>query len=182
MTELCVTCGRVSAEELGGAPALMRMGAWQARVARWWGARPHLALLALRAPPVLLALSLLAAYFEGWRGAAAPLLVVAVVMAVAKEALPLAPLPFNVYNVVSSRCDAYSAAARVVLAGALVLGLAGALAGAAERLGAAIRHRESGWTESPRVYWPVEPLPWLSAALLALPLLYFAALATRALA
>jgi hypothetical protein len=179
MPVLCVSCGAMDSEEVARHPALSRLALWQQRLDRFWAARP-LAAQTLRAAPPLLALATLAAYFAETRVWAPQLLTLAVVAAVAAERLPLAPRPFNVYNTVTSRRDAYAEAACVGLVGALAVLAGGALLAAAERTGTAVFHREHAWAASPCSFWSAEPLPWLSAGLLAVPLLYFAALAARA--
>lgn len=170
-----MSCGLMDQADLQASPALSRLNDWQDKMSLFWGRHPW-AHNALRSGLMWLALGILSAFFEDTRAYTAIFVLLAVLVFVNKEFVPLAPIPFNLYNAVTSRNDAYSTAARGVLVTIVVIALCGLFVGLSEQLGNVALHAWTNFLDTAPTYWATQPLPWLTVVLLAAPLVYFSSL------
>lgn len=175
MSLLCFTCGIVSDLELRQSPALNRMKDWQEKMALFWGEYPWIFTI-LKSSALWFSLAVLSSYFNETREYTSLFVVLTVLVSVSREFIPLAPTPFNVMNVVTSRKDAYTTAARMIGITLLSLIFVGVFVVFAEQSGNATLHSHTNFIESAPSYWSKEPLPWLSVIILVVPLLYFMSL------
>lgn len=173
---LCLTCDSISNQEFAQSPALDRMRQWQDKAALFWGAHPWF-FPVLRSTAFWLSLAVLTAYYPEYREFSAVFVFLTAGVLVAREFLPLAPTPFNVYNVVSSRFDCFTTAALVLLVTLLAVFAIGLYMAFVEGVGNMAYYGRYGFKERPPVYWSFESLPWVSTFLLLGPLLFFSALA-----
>lgn len=178
---LCLTCGFISEEEYNYSPALRRMSAWQDKIATFWGSHPYFFYF-IRATPIWFALAVLSAFFDFSRDLTPIFLSLAILTLITREFYPLAPIPFNIYNVITSRADAYTTAGYILIASMIAIMFLGMFMALAEEMGNiryySMNSKNGLYTgDSPPVSWSVEPLPYLSIAILILPLLYFGSLA-----
>lgn len=156
-------------------PALQRMRDWQDALARFWGSYPWLFHI-LRTPLLWFSLAVLSAYYDFSREFTCVFVLLAVLVMVAREFIPLAPTPFGVYNVVTSRSDAYATAARMIPLFLLGMAFVGIFVVISERIGNISYHAGHDFKKSTASYWGVEPLPWLTVFIIGAPLLYFSSL------
>ena len=172
---LCETCGIVTEQDLQGSPALRRLQEWQDKLALFWGTHPWVLKL-LQMPVPFLCLAIMCAFYEETRHLTVYFVVAAVVIGTLREFIPLTPVPFNVYNVVTSRGDAYYTAARMGLLSLVALAFVGAFVTVSEQLGTVRVQSVSGFNHSPRSYWSDSVLPWITCAILVVPTIYFSSL------
>lgn len=175
MTLLCLTCGHVSDTEYIQSPALARMRVWQEKTAAFWGQYPWSFQL-LRTSMLWFALAILSAYFDMTREYTPIFVLLAVLVAVSREYIPLAPTPFNVYNIITSRDDTYSTAAKMILVTLGYLVFVGVFVVLAEQAGNVAYHINTEYREPLPSYWGTQSLPWLSVVVVVVPLLYFISL------
>lgn len=173
---LCLSCGVVTNQDLDYSPALVRMKEWQDRLATFWGQHPYLFYL-MKAAPLWLAIAVVMAYFEYTREYTVIFVSLALLTSISREVFPLTPVPFNVYNVVTSRADFYSTAARVLIVSFVGLVFVGGFIYLSEQLGNVYAHVKTDFSgESPPSYWSKEMLPWLTVIIIVFPMLYFGSL------
>mmetsp|Transcript_16002 Transcript_16002/g.45267 ORF Transcript_16002/g.45267 Transcript_16002/m.45267 type:complete len:199 (-) Transcript_16002:811-1407(-) len=182
---VCLTCGVVSADDLRNKPALARLQEWQGRLALFWGRYPVLLRGLAFAPAFLLGAAVVAAYFGPLRRASLPLLCAAMLLYVAREYYPLAPLPFNADSVVTSRHGPFAAALAVAIRAALFTVTAGLLVTLAERLGLAAATLRGNGERGAR-FWSDfgthSGSPWPIAFTVVVSLAYAGAMAVHVLA
>lgn len=175
MSLLCFTCGLVDDLEYRQSPALNRMKDWQEKMALFWGEYPWI-FTVLRSSGLWFAIAVLTAYFDETREYTSVFVALTVLVAVSREYIPLAPVPFNVTNTVTSRQDAYTTAARMILISLVAIAFVGVFVVFAEQTGNVAIHSKSNFMYSAPSYWSKEPLPWLTVIVLVVPLLYFMSL------
>lgn len=173
---LCLSCGVVSDYEYDTSPALSRLRDWQDRLSAFYGQYPVFWYL-IRTPLLWTVLAIVSAYLEETRPFTPVFVILAVCSGVMREKLPLAPVPFNVNNTVTSRLDSYNTAARTMIFTALGIAFVGLFVVVSERLGNIALARKTDYSHVPPSYWGVETLPWVTSFLLAAPLVYFSSLA-----
>ena len=172
---LCLSCGNVSDKEFSNSPALTRMKDWQDKMALFWGSYPYFFYI-LRTGLLWFALAVMAAYYEETREYTCVFVLMTLLTFIGKEFVPLAPIPFNVYNVVTSRCDEYTTAVKMSILVLFGLSFIGVFVVAAEQAGNVSIHARTTFTKSAISYWSIEPLPWLTILIIAIPLMYFTSL------
>lgn len=173
---LCLTCGVITDYEYDTSPSLSRLRDWQDKLSAFYGQYP-LIWYVIRTPLLWLSLAIICAFLEETRELTPVFVILAVVVGVMREKLPLAPVPFDVNNTVTSRCDSHMTAAYTLLYTAMGLAFVGVFVLLSERLGNISVAKKSGYTRFPPSYWGVEPLPWITSYLLVAPLVYFSSLA-----
>lgn len=172
---LCLSCGPIDDDEYRNSPALSRLREWQDKVALFWGENPWFFRL-LRLPLLFFCLAILCAFYPETREYTCVFVVLSAGLMIAREYFPLAPVPFNVYNVVTSRKDTYSTAACMLPLTLLAILFVGVFVVISERAGNIAYHAQTDFMESPASYWGTEPLPWLSVFVILAPLMYFSSL------
>ncbi len=175
MSLLCLSCGIVNPREYIDSPGLSRLKDWQDKLSLFWGRHPYLFYF-IKLSLLWFAGAVVCAYFEELRDYTTIFVLMAVLVAVSSEFVPLLPVPFNVYNVVTSRSDEYTTAVKVMALTLLSLAYFGVFVVASEQAGNVAYHANSRYEDSPVSYWGVEPLPWLTVILIAVPLMYFVSL------
>ena len=129
-TILCLTCKTTGAHKIrenvfGRGSAQHKLYFWQKKLAVFWG-RHRILFLLTGTAVIWLCIALIMAFYPILRPYTLIPLVIAVLITSLREFVPLAPLPYNVFNSVTSNYDKYSTAAMVSLASlgvALVYGL-----------------------------------------------------------
>lgn len=176
---LCLSCGAITEAEYAASPGLSRMREWREQLAAFWAAHPvffHV----LRAPLLLFSLGVACAYLPETREWTGVFVLLAVVVLLLRESLPLAPVPFNVYNTVTSREGAYWTAARMVPLFAMALAFCGVFVVLAERFGNIAFHESTDYSASAPSYWGTDAFPWLGVFALGAPFLFFCSLTLSA--
>lgn len=179
-TLLCLSCGIIQPQEYKDSPALSRMHDWQDKLSLFWGKHPY-SFYITKLSMAWFAAAIICAYFDELREYTTIFLLFAVVTAVGNEFIPLTPVPFNVHNVVTSRADEYSTAVNMMIGTLFVIGFFGVFIVMSEQAGNVAHHAKTNYQDSPPSYWGVEPLPWLTVILVALPLAYFSSLVVSAM-
>jgi hypothetical protein len=148
---------------------------WQEKMALFWGQYPWIFHI-LRTSVLWFCLAVLTAYFDQTREYTSLFVLLAIIVAVSREYIPLAPTPFNVYNTVTSREDAYTTAAQMMAVTLMSLAFVGVFVVMAEQAGNVAYHTRTNFKSSAPSYWGIEPLPWLTVIIIAVPLLFFMSL------
>lgn len=178
-TVLCLTCAPTNLSRIPSAlrhsgNGEVRLFYWQKLLARAMGRARWLS-YALSSAVVLLCLSVALAFYPITRRYACAPLLLAVLVSTLREAVPLAPVPFNVYNTVTSTFSQYATAALTSLAALGILAFYGMFVSFSERLGNVVFFLESGMASQPPSYMDKEHT-WLSLALVVVPLVYTSSL------
>jgi hypothetical protein len=173
---LCQSCGDMESREVRGSLSLMRLKHWQDYISLFWAQHPYWFKVAKYLDLLLLLLAICAAYFPEWRDDAVYLGAAAVFVMVVKEYVPAVPLPFNVYNVITSRADQYTTATKAALIALLYCAAMGAALMVAEQMGNFMHNSRTAYTSPATSVWSDSFLPWVTMAMFVAPCVYFAAL------
>ena len=173
---LCLSCGDMQQKEVYGTLSLDRMRLWQDYTSRFWGHYPYLFKLFKYADLFLLSLGIVAAFSTEYRDVSIYFAAASIIFYLLKEHIPLDPLPFNVYNVVTSRRDAYTTAAITMLVSFVYIGFVGVLLSISEQLGNFIHNDRTSYSDPPENIWTGKYLSWITLAMFVVPSIYFIAL------
>lgn len=173
MSALCLTCpdssGGVARQAGCTADPLFRMEQWQLLIARFWGQNNAL-FMASKSSMLWLSVALCLAYIPETRVYSVYPAILSVLLMSMREFIPLAPVPFGTHNTVTSTWGCYATAALVASAALLILALVGALLSFSEHLGNAALGKQY------TTHWDSDT-PWVSTALVLVPLVYLSSLA-----
>ena len=173
---LCLSCGDMQQKEVYGSLSLHRLKIWQDYISRFWGHYPYFFKVFKYLDLLLLSLGVLAAYSPEHRDLSIYFAGASIVFYMLKEHIPLDPLPFNVYNVVTSRSDQYTTAAKTMLVALLYIGFVGVILSLSEQLGNFIHNHRTDYSDPPENIWTGTYLSWITLAMFVLPTVYFIAL------
>jgi hypothetical protein len=157
-----------------GNTAEYKMYQWQKRLGSFYG--KHSFLFGVSNTALLLfGLALLFAFYPVTREFTIIPLVLAVLLVSLREIIPLSPIPFNTYNVISSGYGRYVTALIASLASLAIALVCGLLVMLSEKMGTVVFFYDWNKEREPESYWDKE-MAWTNLFLIVVPVVYVSSL------